>query len=75
MIRKVNLQGLVENMAFGMCFWSSSVKYLGKEHLGSTVDGPENASSGISSSMPFNVRGKFEVGLVSLVYLHHQDQE
>ena len=41
-IQKVNLQGLLENMAFGMCFWSSSVKYLGKAHLGRTVDGPEN---------------------------------
>ena len=42
MIRKVNLQGLLENMAFGMCFWRSSVKYLGKALLGTTVDGLEN---------------------------------
>lgn len=28
-------------MAFGMYFWSSSVRYFGKAHLGNTVDGPE----------------------------------
>lgn len=41
-IREINLHGLVENMAFGTCFWSSSVRYFGKAHLGRAVDGPEN---------------------------------
>jgi len=36
----VNLQGLLENIALGMCFWSSSVKYFGRAHLGRAVEGP-----------------------------------
>lgn len=45
MARKINLHGLLANMALGMCFWSSSVKYFGKGHLGRTVDGPETSQN------------------------------
>lgn len=38
----VNLHGLLENMASGIYFWSSSVKHLGNLHLGRTVEGPAN---------------------------------
>lgn len=35
-----DLQGLLEKIALGMCFWRSSVRYFGNEHLGRTFDGP-----------------------------------
>lgn len=54
MIRKFNLQGLLENMAFGMYFLSSSVRYFGKAHLGRTVDGPEIVKQ--LSSMHENIK-------------------
>jgi hypothetical protein len=38
----INLQGLLENMAPGIYFWSSSTKYLGRGHLGRPVEGTEN---------------------------------
>lgn len=34
------LQGLLEKIASGMYFSSSSVMYFGKGHLGRTVEGP-----------------------------------
>lgn len=37
---KLNLQGLLEKIAFGTCFWSSSVRYLGNAHLGRAFEGP-----------------------------------
>lgn len=37
---KLNLQGLLEKIALGTCFWSSSVRYLGNAHLGRAFEGP-----------------------------------
>lgn len=39
----IYLQGLLEKIAFGICLRSSSVMYLGKAHLGKTVEGPEKS--------------------------------
>lgn len=51
LVQMTNLQGLLENMAFGTCFWSSSVRYFGKAHRGKTVDGPENYQKKINSKV------------------------
>lgn len=40
MYEEVYLQGLVEKIASGTRFCSSSVRYLGRAHLGKTLAGP-----------------------------------
>lgn len=44
----IYLQGLLEKIAFGICLRSSSVMYLGKAHLGKTVEGPEKSRATFS---------------------------